>query len=1055
MTRWVAKTVKRLSKTLLINFYLKNESMKGFIKLTTAALALAAFASCSNDDLFGSANENLAKNELTVVLEDLNGNNGTSITRMAYTGANARIYQNGDAYRVYDDELHKYDNYTYKSATNKLTRDGESDVEEAKFLAFPASSVVTTKWVKENKSTELTMKIPATMTYEEVAGQTGTGYVSNLPMWGVAENNGDGITAQAHFLTSILKVKLTNALNHACQIKVEAWSDVAGTTAKNISGSATAILSEQNTPKAADEVTLGTPESADATNTITVTLPAENIKSQDSYIFIPLVAGYYGKVTISYNSGTVAAPTWNAIRSYYAKTFERGGAPYGSGNEKAFDVASGTINALNASIASAINSGATEVTGNEATNVSTADGKELIIPSSANDLTLNLKNFKATASEELSIAGGDFNKTLTINLSAVSTNIGTVNVVVPNGNVVLEGDWSGMGSTSLNIISAKNVTFGGAKDGTAITTSIPTTLDIKAEVSGTITVAEGATLAGTLTLPVNHLSKAVTVAGTVTGAMTINASEVSGSEATNVQIEAKGNVASLTVEGAANASTITVNGIVNGAITNKGKGTITLGGVAGSIVNNTNETPGKITINGAPNYKTAATSATSGSDYAKVATVDTKGDVEIALNAEGAAVGTSLTMVVEKTLTLTQGYVKNISVTTSGDKKATVALGTDNANYVNVVIDNTKNAVKVTGNTKWNGKAIGGGIPTGTASANAIKTNWEGYADAKTAVYTALGLVKNATQFTLANDINLGGEAWTPVTSAGAIDGGGKTISNLKVKAIDKKANKDDGLGLFGSLGHDVSNLTIDGVTIEQGLAEAKGCSNVGALAGQTSANVTLTGVTIKNVNIAVTGVDKTAGADAGAQAIGGVIGLAGGSVIMTGVQVSGTNTIKGYCKMGGLIGDAVGQVVTIQKKAAATAPTTTADVKSAVSGITFTSNHNSASTTPAVDKNYLSVGNFIGTATGAAQITITDADNIEANKLTYDYKTAYSGYASYIEGVNFYNYVFGQGLIGYCGDAALATDPKINGNTYDIQTTKAAYDALTGTNKSLYYINK
>ena len=490
-----------------------------------------------------------------------------------------------------------------------------------------------------------------------------------------------------------------------------------------------------------------------------------------------------------------------------------------------------------------------------------------------------------------------------------------------------------------------------------------------------------------------------------------------------------------------------------------------------------NAKAGQLTISGAPVYD---------GTYAKAGSVYTEGDVTINLDNEGAAVSTRLTMVEGKTLTLTQGYVKELksktaTSTSATAPKVTVALGTD-SNYKNVILNATNANFTVTGTTKWNGEVIGGSINSpaeqtaagiDATAAGLVTTAWEAYADAATAVYTATGLVMNNAAFTLANNIDLNEKPWTPAaTTTGNIDGDGFTISNLKVKVpVDGDAAvwKDKGLGLFSLLANNVQDLTLDGVTIAATAFKPVGDTNtypvicIGALAGAVRTDgLNIKKVTVKDAKLSSTG---------GATSIGGLFGQVGAAcapLTLSGVTVTGCE-IEGYHDLGGFIGRAFGDV-TIADLAAggidATPAYPAAAVASSVSNASFKANYNSATTTPAIDKQYLSMGNFIGYAAAAKAYKITCAAADVNATLTKDVSifTNAGGYIKHNEGVNFYDYVFGQTLIGWSGDTQFTTPVEIktptaaNYQLYTSKTLTGGYDEAKGTATTfpfLYYINK
>ncbi|MBR1519701.1 MAG: hypothetical protein IJ635_00495 [Bacteroidaceae bacterium] len=1031
--------------------------MKVFFKLASAALAVLALASCSSDDLLGDAGIKLSnKNTLNITVEDMGTE--TLNTRTAYTKTNKRIWEDGvDAFTVYTNEvIGKYDYYVYDAAAGTsgtgafvLETGTNKDVDDPEFVAFPKSEINTTKWDKATGSATIQWKIPNTITYGEISGSDPVAYLSNLPMWGTAEANGDDIDAKVYFLTAFIKVYLTNAFSNATNVRVRAYSDIAGTSPVNISGYANAVLSENNVAKSASEVQLTTPTEGAAAgiyqpkNEIVVNLPAVATDiSSEAVIFIPIIAGHYGNVQVEYSNDN--GTSYTQINEYLDQTFVRA-TPYGANNSKKWDITSSTVSGINTALASKVDASETSATiqwtGSDGIDV---DVNTITIPAMTNltDLTLDINKYAHASSTPLNVTG-DYAGKVTLKTAAFTTNVNVLNINLPKAQVVIAG--TNTSATAINVTNASKLFIGDGSTVTNIATAFNGT--VPAEV-GDISILAKATI-GNLTLATNHKTQTVSVAGTA-GDIIVPTSKL----ATGVAVNVAGTAGDITVNGATNDAAIEVSGIAK-SISTQGTGAVTLSGFAASIAN----VGGDVTISGAPNYKTAAArSITGGVDYAKVATVTTSGNVTVALNAEGAAVGTSLTMnAAGKTLTLTQGYVKSVAVPTSGSN-VTIALGTD-TNYKNLIIGSgTKYAV--TGETKWNGNKIGDGIPVaaGTdvpdaATKTTITTDWQGYKEPATAVYTATGLAENPGTFTLKNNIDLNNQPWSPVAQTAAVDGGGKTIRNLTVKAeVDgSTVARDAGRGLFTTIGCNVSNLTLSGVTINATAykvntdTKTSTVVNIGALAGKATATVALTKVKVENATITSTpGNDATNGG--GAYNIGGLIGQVGSGcspLTLSGVTVTGS-TISGYKSLGGFVGDANGDV-TIKTEGSGTGA-----VKSSVSGNSFVANYNSATTTPAIDVDYLRVGNYIGSASTAKTIDITcDAAQVSAT-LTQDI-TIFPGYTKYNEGVNFYDYIFGQHLIGFSGNTTFTTVPTINTKSYQLATSKP--DPVPAT--YLYYINK
>ena len=1025
--------------------------MKRIFKFIPVALTAITLSSCSSDDLFSSLGfDSKSPRTLEVTVEQLNDGD---ITRAANVGdGNTLIWQNGDVVTIYDDKLFLYDPYTF-NGTSFVIADDKHIVETPQFALFPNAyfGEGSTFYSRNDDKVYAKANIPASLAYGEayslgesegspyVTSNGKAAYVSLLPMWGTASVTEGKTGVSLKYMTAILKVTLTNAMGNVKYLYVQGFKDIAGTQPAQLNGEFKVDLSSTGrTPLASTTMvpTIATPVAADSK----LEVDLRNINKATSIIYVPIPVGHYGLLRVwasaaqdaAYDAGT------NKIYEFVDKDFDV--KFYGSLTKKTYAVDGTSIGKINNLLIANRDEAKDELTLDCSANATVVDGagETINMPNmAAGSVELKLHSFTTGA---VTVAGSEFSKKFILNFA--NTNAQPVTIDLPNADVVLAGDF---GDKDVTVLNAKTLTFGNGTN-TANATKKFGDIDIKAEVKGVVTVDKDADIRksdhtlGAITLAANHRSTGVEVkAGGTAGDITVNAS-------------ATVNATAVTVAGTAgdistpnDASTVEVSGTAT-SITAAGTGAVTVSGVVGGAITMNNTNAGDLTISGAPNYMAAT-------NEAKVdGNVTTNGAVTVNLNAEGAAISGDLTMKVGKKLTLTQGYVKNIkSDVNSGSTNVTVDLGSD-ANFKNVIIDAAAsgyNKVAVTGTTQWNGKVIGGGIPNtlpaGSAAKNDITTAWSAYKDVATAVYTATGLAMNKSTFTLKNNINLNNKAWTPVATTGAIDGGGKTISNLTVKVPATNAavaDADDGLGLFSDLKNDVSNLTLDGVTINAvKITTAPGAAvdNIGALAGIASVAVTVTAVTVKNVDLSSTG---------GAKNIGGVIGTNTAAVTLTGVKLEGSNDIAGYYQMGGLVGYAA-EDVTISTKAKATAPVTAADVVCAATA-SFTANYNSATTTPALDKNYLSVGNFIGAALNTKTFVITcAAADVNATK-TVDL-SIFPGYTKHNVGVNFYDYKFGQTLIGWSGDADFSTAVKINNKNYQRYGDKTAWGNKT---EYLYYID-
>ena len=1074
--------------------------MKNLFKFTAAAVALFAFASCSDDisEFGGNSADFTAANELKIEAEEMDGGNLASGTRSAYVGTtNARVWQETDMFKVFGPKIiGMYDYYKYSKSSNKFVIDGNKDVDEAAFVGFPNAWMSGQDWDKASQSGYLQYDIPAVLdTYDEVAGSDPVAYVSNLPLWGTAENDGDGIKAKVYFLTAIIKVSLENADGNAKAVRVVASKNIAGTTAAPIAGTSKVQVSKNGTAYAPADVQLPAPTAG--SNKVIMPLGDLSKKATNSVIYLPLIAGTYGNVKVQYTNETPATDKtyadiedskWTDINTYKNKEFKRGTC-YGKDNTKSFTAAAENVKGLNDLLKGMTSaSGEVEVTcaNNIAVGTDAAVGNNIVLPAmpSVTSLTLDFatdKQFTAGDAGALTISG-DYAGTFILNATSAS-NVNQLNIQLPNANVVIAQP---VAKSKFNFEYAKNVQFGGVitddeDEYTTLTfTGDDSGLTFAADVAD-VTIWEGATV-GDFTIPADHLTAKVDVQGTA-GNITIDGLGLNeGATAVTVS----GIAGNITINGDKNTATVEVSGTA-GAISTAGSGSVALSGKATSITTKA----GAVSITGAPVYATP---------YYKVLSVTTEGNVTVNLDNEGAAIGNpsateeaqkgGLTMNAAATLTLTQGYVNKLTYKVAAKKSIELTFGAEK--YVNLgaatAAEGNAGTLDVKNAPAWNGEVFGGSIDETAEqteakilaeNVTAITTAWEKYKNDGTAIYTPIDLAANkSTAFTLANDIDLNNKAWEPAASAteGTINGNGHTISKLTLAVQEDKntAAADAGRGLFTILSIDVSNLTLDGVTVAavpykvNAETTTTAVSNIGALAGKTTEGVTVSNVTVKNAALSTTG---------GGANVGGLFGTvtrsatADDALVLNGVNFSGT--IAGYHSLGGLIGSTVGNITIAQIAKGATlyGTTTAAAAIPSSATATFTSNFDSESIN---DLNYLKVGNFIGTiglsgdeTTISSKIAMTDVANV---KPTLNYTKIYTGTTKYAtvvdDAIKYYDVVSDkQTLIGWCGAntfAAAANVATINKNssdadlTYPILLNKADLDNLTAAQPNyLYYINK
>jgi len=115
--------------------------MKNLFKLTTAALALVAFASCSNDELLGTKGTSEAKNFASVLEYEIEAPEGIVGTRAARNAnGGGFVFQKDDQLRVYDEDLGKFDPYVFDTKFGRENAKSNLKKDPA-YALFPAEDV--------------------------------------------------------------------------------------------------------------------------------------------------------------------------------------------------------------------------------------------------------------------------------------------------------------------------------------------------------------------------------------------------------------------------------------------------------------------------------------------------------------------------------------------------------------------------------------------------------------------------------------------------------------------------------------------------------------------------------------------------------------------------------------------------------------------------------------------------------------------------------------------------------------------------------------------------
>ena len=401
-----------------------------------------------------------------------------------------------------------------------------------------------------------------------------------------------------------------------------------------------------------------------------------------------------------------------------------------------------------------------------------------------------------------------------------------------------------------------------------------------------------------------------------------------------------------------------------------------------------------------------------------------KGDVEVALTAEGEAITGTLEMTgAAKTLTLKQGYIDEIEVNVSN-------AGSWEDKYINVVLNDAKEGLAAfLALTQTEGDAyFTESVWDGEYATNAKYKNQFAQVDgAGRFVYTATQLARTwaySSDAKLANNIDLKSNAFKGIEKGGNFEGIkvpelGVKEGKLKFPTIKNLKLEEGKNGLFTNItsAATISNFTIDGVTTA--LPTDAASENIGAIAGTASAAVTIENVTVKNINIA--------GATGKALSnVGGLIGQAKAPIDVTDATVAGT--IDGYKSLGGFVGT--------------TNKVSTFDGCDA-SAIAFNQTFNSPT---AMDIDYATIGGFIGNVTDAVAVTVTEG--VAPATINYDKPAKMYVSDTSSETGNFYTYEARQNFIGFSGNdnsTATIAPSVINGTKYcadaDFGTSKAEGD--------------
>jgi len=926
--------------------------MKKIFKFFPAALAVMALASCSDIDApeQNGAYTTSEKGDLVVEVEPFDNIAATRALRDSTGGG--LTFENGDAFKVYDDELYKYD--VYKFNNDAFYLEGSPVLQAPKYGLFPAENVVRGYFDRNIGASGMTVgefAIPHVISYDAAAEQKINGkvyYAADLPMFGLASfNNNKVYVSKLRHLVSVLELKLENVKDNATFLKLSCNKPLTGTFVAELDAS-----SEDARKKVA--LKLG---QSDLKVYNEMYIDLTTIPNRLGVLYIPIIPGYEANkvaMKLEYTDNAVAtANTVAALDKTLAITWTNTGLmfpkeEFGVNQLKkaswAFELTDMTPNKVSA-LLDAYKTSEDDIEfeladvftiGTEA-----AYGTTIAIPQLKDGVDVKVSlgedfdewdNGTTGTAAPLVIADADetkpFKGTFVLNVgdildgSLTTQNAGDLTINLPEATVQIVGDYTTTdilsGSTALTITAAKKVIFGDDNDA-------PTADEIAA---GTYFKTKVAPTALTLDADPNKNVQAIEIAKYTQYTGNFNEVYVAGTKTTSLPVDFE----------------LTVNGALIGNVDFSH-----LFGAETKVASNFS-------------YFRAADAA---AKTAITGNVTTGGDIEIALGAEGEAISGTLTMTGARSdIDLKQGYIKEltIDVLNNGDWEnycyANLNLGTsEGLTAINTITEAIPTTPGQGGYFKvkksvWNGSKISN-VTYNAASTkyyDAYTTFTELDKETKTLKAAVNNAIFTASQFAsfanlasatsqLCNDLDLNTKAWTGYAIKNTFEGNDHTISNLALNA---------GAGLFASTSgaFTVQNLTISGVTVP---AATTG-SNVGGLLATTANNVTANKLTITGINI-----DN--GGSKALSNVGGLIGnVTAGTITLTDVYVDGA--IKGYSNLGGLLGTISGGSVAA-----------TAGKYSALVAIT-----NNFQTGNELDMPLAKIGGFVGSMDSKTITTLTFA---------------------------------------------------------------------------------
>ena len=1010
--------------------------MKKSIKFMTAAMAVLALASCSNDDFLSEGQRATVANkgEMIVEVDPLdNAGVGTRAYRDASTDGFLQFVST-DKMRVYDNKLQNFDIYKSNDNGTKFFVEGEQGVEgsEATYALFPAEMVKRGYLDKPTGKTYADFIIPEVITYDENseydAKEKGVYYASNLPMFGKVTSTADGglkVTGLRH-VCAVVKISLENAYTNATYLRLTTMKALDGDPeAKPMSGTFTcALTTDEATRK---DVKLEAMEDYDDVKRYPdLYIDLRKVPSPTSVIYIPVVPGLDGDVddvklmytTVDMDDPKdIALVDWRDSGCKFPNHEMKQNSLYKAGH--AYELKEMSPNKVSQLLEQYKNSKSDiEINVTEKFLIDDAENGWIFnMPKLADgvNVTLNLADMKGgvenAGAEMLEIINADdenpFTGKFTINVGDKVKGSADVfsfnNIDVPEAEIYLAGDYADQ--TTLNVWGAKVLSLG---DGETTSVFKPTTYAF-ANIQG-FTVAPKATaeiadiffdeniktvfvdkdgkLVGNVTTPTEAAEAIVEIDGTMKGNLEV------GGVKSNVFVAGEGQI----------------QGDVDMVAVKKGELFITSKGKKLGSKERMVAIQGNVTASC---------------------------NVNVNMAEEGIAVnqGTLFMKGAGKKVNLGQGYINvlNVDVQNAGDwesKKVDLVFGAGNValHAIQIADDN----ILTYNSSKWNGETMGAPY---VELYRTTMYNMDGDKYMFTATQLSVTDAFDKAALQINNDIDMANFKYAGIhvnTSALVVDGTynkddkklvyADAKADQKVFTISNLNYEKIGTGLFNVFaGGTIKNLNIAGV--KSVLNDTKAQDFVGGLVGNVTSDAQIENVDVSGIALAAK------------HNIGGLVGKTDAQLTVKNSKVAGE--IKGGYALGGLVGLVKAKILAEESDATA---------------ITFKQDFDSGKT---MDIKYAKVGGFFGTVENKAAVEIKDGK--APASINYDKKAKM--YVSDVDESlgNFYDYKANQNFIGYSGHigstegVTIAGTNYINGTSNKYMVPKNFKNEVTSGYKALY----